>query len=55
MTLKEGFKQYNTDYCLLYRVNELGNVILILCVDNTPELVDKPELMYTLERFKKNM
>ena len=33
MTLKAGFKQFKTNPCLLYTVNELGTVIVILYID----------------------
>ena len=35
MTLNTGFKQLNTDTCILYRVNELGTVIVFVYVDGT--------------------
>ena len=35
MTLNSGFKPFNTDNFLLYRVNELRTVISIIYVDDT--------------------
>ena len=45
MTLKAGFKQCNTDPCLLYILNGLGTVIVIFYVDDTLEIGDKPVFM----------
>ena len=41
MTLKAGFKKCKTDSCLIYRVNEIGTVIFIVCVDYTMKIGDK--------------
>ena len=53
MTLTEGFKKCETDCCLLYRVNELRTVIVIIYVDKTLSVGDKPELMDTIICIKK--
>ena len=42
MTVKAGFKQYNTDPFISYRLNDLGTVIIILYVDDTLAIRDKP-------------
>ena len=54
MTLKAGFKQCKTDTCLLYRWNELRAVIIIVYVDDTMAIGDKPELMNTTYFIKKS-
>ena len=38
MTLNVGFKPFKTDTCLLYKVNELGNVIVIVYVNDMLEI-----------------
>ena len=53
MNLKSGFKQCKTDTCLLYIVNELGTVIVILYVDETLEIIYKPEFMDKIEYINK--
>ena len=53
MTVKAGFKQFNTYLCLLYRVNELGTAIIMVYVYDTLEIKDKPELIDTIEFIKK--
>ena len=53
MNLKVGLKQCKTDNCILYRVNELGAVIVNAYVDGTLEIGDKSELMHTIEYIKK--
>ena len=40
-TLKAGLKQWNTDPCILYRVNEHGDLIFIVYVYDTLEFIDK--------------
>ena len=45
MTLKAGFKKFKTGPCLLYILNELGTIIVIVYVDNTLEIGDKPAFM----------
>ena len=52
MTLKLGFKQCKTDPCILYRVNELGAIIVIVYVNYTLEIRDKPAFMNTIECIK---
>ena len=42
MTLKAGFKQCNTDTCLLYRVNEFGAELFVVYVDDTLAIRDIP-------------
>ena len=42
MTLKVGFKQWNVDPCLLYRVEELWIVVVIVYVYFMLEIGDKP-------------
>ena len=49
MILKAGFKKYNTNPCILYRVNALDAIIVIAYVDSTLEIGDKPESMNTIE------
>ena len=53
MTLKVIFNQYKTDPCFLYRVNELGTAILIIYVDETLTIRDKPALMNKIGCIKK--
>ena len=53
MTLKAWVKKFKTDPCLLYRVNEIGPVIIIVYVDDTLETGDKPAFMNTIECIKK--
>ena len=53
MTLKEGFKQYNTDPCLLYIVTELGTVIVTVYVDDTLATRYTTELMNTISCINK--
>ena len=53
MTLKEGFKSFKTDTYLLYRENELGTAIAIVCVDGTLVIGDKPSLVDTIECINK--
>ena len=43
----------NDDNCLLYRVNELGNSIVVVYVYETLEIGDKPALMGVIECIKK--
>ena len=38
MTFKLGLKQCKTDICLLYVVNELVNVVVIICIYDTLEI-----------------
>ena len=52
-TLKAGFKQWETDPCLLYMLNEIGTLIAIVYVDETLTIRDKPELVYFIEFIKK--
>ena len=53
MALEAGFKKYNTDNFLFYRVNELRNKIIIVYVDDTLSIRYKPELMGTIEFINK--
>ena len=53
MTLNVGFKQCNTYPSLLYRVNELGNLIFIVYIDDTLTIGDKPSLVDMIELIKK--
>ena len=53
MTLKAGYKKCKTETCLLYRINELGNVIFILYKDDTLKIGDKPASVDTTEYTKK--
>ena len=53
MTLKAGYKKCKTEPCLLYRINELGNVIFILYKDDTLKIGDKPASVDTTEYTKK--
>ena len=53
MTLKTVFKKYKTNSCLLYQVNELNTVIVIVYVDETLAIWDKPALMDKIECIKK--
>ena len=53
MTLKLGFEKLKTDNCLLYRVNELGTVIVIVHIYGTLEIGEKPASSNTIERTKK--
>ena len=48
ITLKAGFKQCNTYTCILYLLNEIDNVILVLYVDYTLAIGDKPAFMNTI-------
>ena len=41
-------KKLKTDPCSLYQVNELGAVIVILYLDDTLTIRDKPELTNTI-------
>ena len=45
MKLKAGFKKFKTDPCLLYRVCELKTVTVIVYIDGTLAIGDKPALM----------
>ena len=49
MNLKAGFKQYRTELCILYGVNELMTVIIIIYTDDTLKIGYKPALMDTIE------
>ena len=48
-----GIQKCKTDTCLLYILNELGNVIFIIDIYDTLVIWDKPELMNTIEYIKK--
>ena len=49
MTPKSGFKQFKTDPCILYRVNELGTAILTVYVNGKLAIRDKSELIDIIE------
>ena len=53
ITLKAGLKKCKTYPFILYRLNELGNIIVILYIDYTLKVVYKPELMNMIEYTKK--
>ena len=53
MTLKAGIKQWNTDTCILYGLYDIGTEIVIVYVNKTLEIWDKPEFMDTIELIKK--
>ena len=53
MTLKAGFKQFNTDAYILYIVNEFRTLVVIVYLYDTLEIRDKPEFMNTIEWTKK--
>ena len=53
MSPKVGFKKRNTDPCLLYRLNELWNVIFIVYVYGTMKIGDKPGFVDAIECTKK--
>ena len=43
-----GIQKWKTDTCLLYKLNELGTVIVMLCVEDTLSIGDKPSFMDTI-------
>ena len=47
------FKQFNTDTFLSYRVNELSIATVVIYVDGTLEVANKPSLIDTIECIKK--
>ena len=53
MTLNAGFKQCKTDPFIIYQLNEIMTVIVIVYVDGTLKIRDKPVLMNNIERIKK--
>ena len=55
MTLEAGFKECKTDTCLLYRANGLCMVIVIVYLDDTLKIGDKPEFMNTIECDKQTV
>ena len=53
MNLKAGFKKWNTDPSILYRVNELGTLIVIIYVDDTLAFRGKTALVNIIECINK--
>ena len=48
MTLKVGWKNWNIDTCLLWRLNETDTDVVIIYVYDILEIGDKPEFMDTV-------
>ena len=55
MTPETGFRKCNTGPCILFRVDEIRTEIVIVYIDETFAIGNKPELMDRIELILRNI